>query len=255
MSTYDGTAVIRKVTPLDEDFAIWRARAAQSDVEIARILESPDGQLGPPPSSSAEVGRMNPKGVPVFYGAMNPETCIAEVRPPVGSNVVLGRFRLLRDVKLLDLEALSRVFPKSSYFDPDYGVKTARTAFIRYLVAEISRPVMPKEVDREYLPTQYVAAYLALRAKPNLDGIIFPSTQTGDGKQNIVLFNHASKVDTSRLPQGSETEAKIHSPSEEDDDDDITIIETAPSSPPEKGPTRYEMRGESIRPINLGRLI
>ena len=249
LSTYNGTPVIRKVTPLDEDFQIWRARTAQSDAEITSILESLDRQLGAPPPSSAEVGRMNPKGVSVFYGAMNPETCIAEVRPAVGSHVVLGRFRLLREVKLLDLGALSGVFANSSHFDPDYGFKTAKTAFIRYLVSEISRPVMPTEVDREYLPTQYVAAYLAQRAKPKLDGIIFPSTQTGDDQQNIVLFNHARRVDTSRLPQGSETE--VNSRVAEDDDDDIVIFETVPSSPPEEFAIRDGIQGNSMRPINL----
>ena len=259
LASDNGTSVIRKVTPQDEDFPIWRARTAQSDEEIATILESPDTQLGPPPSSFAEVGRMNPKGVSVFYGAMNPETCIAEVRPPVGSHVVIGKFRLLREVKLLDLGALSRVFANSSHFDPDYGFKTAKTAFIRQLVSEISRPVMPKEVDREYLPTQYVAAYLAQKAEPKLDGIIFPSTQTGEAQptqpgnvqQNIVLFNHARGVDTSRLPKGSETKVNVHSPKSEDDDDDIVIFETVPSSPPEESAIRDRRQGNSVWPINL----
>lgn len=251
LSTYDGTHVVRKVVPTDENFPIWRARTAQSVEEVESILESLDKQLGPPPSSSAEVGRMNPKGVSVFYGAMDPETCIAEVRPPVGSHVVLGKFHLLRDVRLLDLGALSGVFANSSHFDPDYGFRTAKTAFIRHLVAEISRPVMPKEVDREYLPTQYVAAYLAQKVEPKLDGIIFPSTQTENVQQNIVLFNRARAVDTSRLPQGSETKVNVHSFLDEDDDDDIFIIETVPSSPLEEYDTRDERRGESISPINL----
>ena len=255
LATDNGIPVIRKVAPLDEDFPIWRARTAQSEEEIRSILDSPDRQLGPPPSSSAEVGRMNPKGVSVFYGAMDPKTCIAEVRPPVGSHVVLGKFRLLREVKLLDLGALSgalsRVFANSSHFDPAYGFKKAKTAFIAHLVSEISRPVMPKEVDREYLPTQYVSSYLAQKNKPKLDGIIFSSTQTADDKQNIVLFNHAREVDTSRLPQGSETEVNLNSPVGEDDDDDIVIFETVPSSHPEENALREGRQGNSTRPINL----
>ena len=83
LATSNGTRVIRNVAPLDEDFSIWRARTAQSDGEIVNILKSPDRRLGSPPSRYAEVGRMNPKGVSVFYGALNPETCIAEIRPPV----------------------------------------------------------------------------------------------------------------------------------------------------------------------------
>ena len=149
-----------------------------------------------------------------------------------GSHVVLGKFQLSRDVKLLDLGALSRVFANSSYFEPAHGFKKAKTAFIRCLVSEISRPVMPRDVDREYLPTQFVASYLAHRAKPNLDGIIFPSSQTSDDEQNVALFNHARRVDPYELPQGSETEVFVNSSVDEEDDDDIFISETLPSVVP-----------------------
>ena len=247
LTTYDGTPVIREVTPPYQDFSIWRARTAQSDKELSNILESPDQQLGSPPSSSAEVGRMNAKGVSVFYGAMDPDTCVAEVRPPVGSNVVLGRFQLLREVKLLDLGALSKVFADASYFEPDYAVKKGRASFIRHLVSEISRPVMPRDIDREYLPTQFVASYLAHRATPNLDGIIFPSSQTeGDG-QNIVLFNHARGIEPYRLSRGSKTIVDINSPTEDDDDDSIFITESVPSIPPAAEPPDRGLRRGVIR--------
>ena len=39
---------------------------------------------------------LNAEGIPVFYGALEKDTCVSEVRAPVGSNVVLARFRLLR---------------------------------------------------------------------------------------------------------------------------------------------------------------
>ena len=234
LTTYDRTPVIREVNPPDQDFPIWRARTAQSDEELTTILESPGIQIGPPPPSFAEVGRMNPKGVPVFYGAMDPETCIAEVRPPVGSHVVLGKFRLLRQVKLLDLGSLSKVFANSSYFEPEFGFKAAKAAFIRRLVSEINRPVMPRDVEREYLPTQFIASYLAHRVEPNLDGIIFPSSQTADDGQNIVLFNPARGVEPYSVPEGSETTVYIDSLVDEEDDDGIVIFETVPSTDPEE---------------------
>ncbi len=109
LQTYGGTPVIRLVAPKSEDFSIWRARTAQSDEELIAILKCPAQQLGPPPSSFAEAGRMNAKGISVFYGALDKSTCVSEVRPPVGSHVVLGKFQLLRPVRLLDLGALSRV--------------------------------------------------------------------------------------------------------------------------------------------------
>ncbi len=234
LTTYDGTPVVREVTPLDSDFSIWRARTAQSDEELKKILESPDHQLGPPPPGLSEVSRMNPRGVSVFYGAMDPETCVAEVRPPVGSHVVLGKFRLLRAVTLLDLGALSKVFAKPSYFEPTYGFKKAKASFIRHFVTEISRPVMPRDVEREYLPTQFVASYLAHRAEPVLDGIIFPSSQTADDGQNIVLFNSARGVKPYSIPEGSERTVYVDSDLNDEDDDDIFISEIVPSAVPEE---------------------
>ena len=166
--------------------------------------------------------------------------------------MVLGRFQLLREVKLLDLGALSKVFADASYFEPDYAVKKGRASFIRHLVSEISRPVMPRDIDREYLPTQFVASYLAHRATPNLDGIIFPSSQTeGDG-QNIVLFNHARGIEPYRLSRGSKTIVDINSPTEEeenddDDDDSIFITESVPSIPPAAEPPDRGLRRGVIR--------
>jgi hypothetical protein len=60
------------------------------------------GQRDEPPTA----GRMNPSGIALFYGALELETCLAEVRPPVGSQVVCGAFLLRRTVLLLDLTLL-----------------------------------------------------------------------------------------------------------------------------------------------------
>ena len=62
---------------------------------------------------------------------------------------------------------------------------------------------MPQDADRAYLPTQFVASYLAHKANPKFDGIMFPSSQTeGDG-QNVVLFNHVRGVESYDLLKGA----------------------------------------------------
>ena len=53
---------------------------------------------------------------------------------------------------------------------------------------------MPHEETREYLCSQIVAEYLANRFDGGLDGIIFRSAQRGGTGNNVVLFNHASRV-------------------------------------------------------------
>ena len=181
--------VIREIRVGDRDSSFWRARTAHSKTEVKSILASLTSQLGPPPSDKATAGRMNAEGIPVFYGALEEETCVSEVRAPVGSFVILAKFDLLSPVRVLDLNALSNVFSDFSHFDPDYIEKRSRERFLKELVGEMSRPVMPHEEAREYVATQIVSEYLANRVEPRLQGIIFNSAQAGSGGHNIVLFN------------------------------------------------------------------
>ena len=238
-TTYRGNPVIREMGPNDNGRFVWRARTAQSDDDLIDILKSPARGIGPPPSQLAKAGRMNAEGISVFYGAMEMETCVSEVRAPVGSRVVVGKFELLRTVRLLDLTAMAEVSVNSSYFYSNYGMLKARAAFLRRLVKEISRPVMPQDESKEYISTQVVAEYLANKVTPLLDGIIFPSSQTGGNGQNVVLFNHACRVERYELPEG--TEVQINVPTANPDDEDaecygFDVIETVPSEPQQQEP-------------------
>ena len=196
-------SVIREIKPGDDDSFVWRARTVYPDDELERILESLSKEIGPPPSDKAKAGRMNAEGIPVFYGALEEKTCVSEVRAPVGSLVVLGKFELLNPINILDLAALSDVYSAISYFDPHYTEERSREKFLRELVGEISRPVMPHEEVREYLATQVMSEYLANRIKPRLHGMIFRSSQTGGDGRNIVLFNWASSVEANELSPGT----------------------------------------------------
>ena len=187
--------VVREIKPGDKDSSFWRARTAHSESELQSILESLSSQLRPPPSDKATAGRMNAEGIPVFYGALEEETCVSEVRAPVGGFVVLVKFDLLRPIRVLDLNALSIVYSDFSHFDPKYIEKRSRERFLKELVGEMSRPVMPHEEAREYIATQIVSEYLANRVEPRLHGIIFSSAQTGKGGRNVVLFNGARSVE------------------------------------------------------------
>ena len=232
----DDKPVVREISPGDPDASVWRARAALSTDELEAILKSPSRQLSSPSPRLAKPGRMNAQGIPVFYGAVDRRTCVSEVRAPVGAHVVVGRFDLLRSVRLLDLEALSNVYAGGSYFDPDYSEREGRTEFFRHLASEISRPVMPQDEALEYLPTQAVAEFLAHKVDPRLDGIIFHSSQTGGDGRNVVLFNHARGVEQHSLPEGTSVEVQLP-PRGLDDSDDwyggIVVWETVPSNHPE----------------------
>ena len=175
---------------------------------------------------------MNAQGIPVFYGGFDPDTCVAEVRPPVGSHVVVGKFELLRPVRLLDFDALAEVYVPGSRFDPEHRERQGRGAFLEHLVREVSMPIMPGDEAFEYLPTQVVAEFLASRTPP-LDGIVFRSTQTGRVGRNVVLFNHACAVQRSDLPDGTEVEVFIPLAHVDEAEDPLGFIAVWERVPPE----------------------
>ena len=227
--TLDGISVVREIDPGDEDGHLWRARVAASDEELEEILKSPEREMSSPPERSATSGRMNPLGIPVFYGAEDCRTCVSEVRPAVGAHVVLGRFDFTRSVRLVDLDMLSNVHAETSYFDPQRLEVTGRARFFKSLVNEISRPVMPLDEELEYLPTQAVAEYLAHRTSPRIDGVAFRSSQTGGEGRNVVLFNRARGVEPDDSPEGLVQEVFLPNNGfvdPQDDLDEILVFET-----------------------------
>jgi hypothetical protein len=193
--TWDGDAVVVEYAPDAPGNSFFRARYAPNERKLAELLSDPASQLGPPPNGMAAPGRMNAAGLSVFYGAVEKETCISEIRAPVGSSVVIGRFELIRSLRLLDLDRLARVACQESHFDPDYWGKRDRIYILPAIVRQIARPVMPGDEALRYLPTQVVADYPAQRLELENAGIQFRSTQTNAAGQNVVLFNRACRVD------------------------------------------------------------
>jgi hypothetical protein len=187
--------------------SIYRARVFQSDEKLEEALCWPDSQLGSPPSRLAEAGRMNANGISVFYGANEPRVAIAEVRPPVGSQVAVARFDIIRPLRLLDLTALSAVSEGGSIFDPALAGRLERAMFLRSLSQRMTQPVMPDDEAFDYLPTQVIADFLATENEPAIDGIVFPSVQAAGNALNISLFHKAARVEELTIPAGTEIQA------------------------------------------------
>ncbi len=249
LKTIHGTPIIREIQPTDEDRHFYRTRVSFSERELKEILAAPVKRLGPPPSLNAKAGRMNAAGISVFYGAADGTTCIAEARAPVGSYVVLGRFEVIRPLRVLDFDAFRGIYIEGSYFDSDYYTRWQRASFLKRLVQEISQPVMPRDEEFEYLPTQAVSEYLAQRIEPRLDGIVFHSSQTGGEGRNVVLFNHACRVEPYALPDGTVIDFNMGWESDDDYDDGITVSERVP--PEKKEESRPEMTIGGRSPLDL----
>lgn len=224
-----GKSVIVDAGPDTEFNTVCRARVCQSDEEIKRAISYPDREIGPPPSRIATAGRMNAQGISVFYGAQNVDTAIAEVRPPVGSQVVVAFFEIIRPLKLLNLDAFSSVVEKGSVFDPLFAGRLEKAAFLSTLCKRLARPVMPNEQSFEYLPTQCVADFLAGAHKPALDGIMFPSAQKPNSGMNIVLFHKSARVDERIVPDGATIEASTYTQYDDGYEREYSVIERLPN--------------------------
>ena len=213
LKTYSDKSVVCEIGPGTTHPSIWRARQAESTSKLERIMKSLPREIGPPPSKLVTGGRMNAQGISVFYGALDPDTCVAEVRPLVGSKVVVAEFELLRPLRLLDFDTLAELHDGGSYFDAEFADRRGRAAFFKWLVGEIGGPVMPQDESFEHIATQAMAEYLSNIGNPRLDGIIFRSAQTGGVGRNVVLFQHARQIKSSDLPPEDGVEVFVSRPS------------------------------------------
>jgi len=130
---------------------------------------------------------MNADGVVVFYGAMDSETCLAEMRPALGGETAVIELQTTRPLRMLDFTRLEKSYGKGlSYFQPDFNEEVERRKFLRRLHNLISQPVVPSR-EADYVITQTMAEYLAHVHQPSFDGILFKSVQRAEGT-NVVLF-------------------------------------------------------------------
>lgn len=236
MRTSDGRNAIVPAGPGTDTTAFYRARVFESWAALETAIAEPEKHIGPPPSLLARSGRMNAQGIAVFYGSSDPEAALAEVRPPVGSDVVVARFVLQRAVRLLDLRTLTDVHEDGSIFDDTLAWRRERAVFFKRLTRRITMPVMPSDEASGYLATQAIADFLASDERTIVDGILFPSAQV-KGPLNVVLFQKASRVAKVELP--AKTKVVVSSGQWEGEDEyvtDLRVIEEVPTRTPRKKP-------------------
>ncbi len=197
---------------------IFRARRANTLRSQEAISSNVAQELGPPPPSLRMPGRMNPSGIPSFYGAFDLETALAELRPAVGETVMAAQFDLVRPVVVLDTTKFERPPKALNIFAKTYNKRLSLWGFMAEFMNEISQPCLPGDEHLDYIPTQVVAEYLVHlhRFKHNeqertVEGIIFRSAQNSEGK-NIVLFGDATKVKADQSPPTGRARRKNRRP-------------------------------------------
>jgi RES domain/HEPN/RES N-terminal domain 1 len=245
--TYQNNPVIVAAGPGTALTSLFRARVFQSEESCVAALERPEISIGPPPPKVAAAGAMNARGIPVFYGATDRNVALAEVRPPVGSKVVVAQFDIIRPLRLLDVEALRSLSVGGSPFDPQYMARKQKASFLSDLSEQITKPVMPEDETLNYIPTQAIAEYLASLENPQLDGMMYPSVQAGDDTRNVVLFNKAAIVAKVERPTDVAFEVRDYENYEGGPEIEYSVKEEFDSeyvAPKPKEPTLEQMLAE-----------
>lgn len=174
------------IKTVDSEFTLYRARPTGPGEQFKRAAE-----LGPPPSNIAtQSNRMNPPGIPMFYGADNLALAVAETRATEAS---VGRFQATRAVRLIDLEGIPSV---PGLFSEATRREIQGLQFLHRLSAIIAEPVArDNRVNVDYIPTQIVAEYLRDKqfSDGSVDGVQYKSALDLDGA-NVVLFATADDV-------------------------------------------------------------
>jgi RES domain len=198
-----GKSAVYKLRP-EDGIRLFRARQIDDPEKRNEAIQDPANQLGSPPKRIRTAGRMNAAGVPAFYGAFDLDTCIAEIRPVVGSVVVGASFKLTRPVVVLDTTRFSKPILPRSLFSPVYNERLQQWSFMQRFMFEICQPILPDDVTLDYIPSQAVSEFihsvLEVRLegeKCSIDAIIFRSAQRPEGR-NIVLFGDAALVAASK---------------------------------------------------------
>ncbi len=135
-------------------------------------------------------GRANPKGVLYLYLASCKETSMSEVRPWVGAEISLAKFRISRDLTLVDCSvntSSTLIYFKvdEGLYEPDENEK--RKSVWAHVDKAFSSPVNPNESHTNYVTTQVIAELFKTNG---IDGIVYRSMLGPNC--NVVLFDMQS---------------------------------------------------------------
>lgn len=182
------------------EYKIDLVKSLPVGIEIYRVIvhnsdKNPNDakSLGTVPQDRAKYSnRMSPAGIPMFYGALDPETAFKETVDRVTEEdevASIATFKTLREMKVLDLTELPKV---PSLFDPNGRHMRSVLKFMHSFVADLSKPISKDGMEHiDYVPTQVFTEYIRYLylsiEGDHILGIIYPSAKQEGGK-SIVLF-------------------------------------------------------------------
>lgn len=175
---------------------IYRARIGDPDESFETGSE-----LGPPlPNSARFSNRMSPAGIPMFYGAYDELTALAEtIQRPINKPKVatIATFRTLRDIRVVNLVKLPDV---PSLFDRNRRRLRANLMFLRSFAYDVSQPIKKDQYEHiEYVPTQVFTEYLRHLYEDNegntVEGIVYSSVRRSSGSACVLFLENEDCCD------------------------------------------------------------
>ena len=144
-----------------------------------------------PLATRAFEGRANAAGIPVLYLSMTEETAIAEVRPWLGSEISVAQFKVLRDLRVIDLarghnqSSLKQMILNRPVGAGEVTLEEKEAAVWTDIDAAFSRPVTTHSDSAEYVPTQILAEHFQ---SLGYEGLTYRSN-FGEKGYNFALFD------------------------------------------------------------------
>ena len=134
---------------------IYRAR------RVAKENKFKPEEFSSPPFEKAVSGRMNPPHISFFYGALDYDTCIYELRPGIEDKIAVASFEIKKDLILfnlsVDIEIGSFSDEKNKAID---GGKFK--IFLKEFLKHIQKPIRMADSSYEYLPTQALTEFIRI---------------------------------------------------------------------------------------------
>jgi len=148
-------------------------------------------EMGKPPKNLVSNGRANPIGIPYLYVASSIDTAISEIRGHKSEIITIVEYQIKSNLELADLrDPKSTISPFELNDDNELEMIYKNLPFLTLLGNELSKPIIPREANLEYLPSQYLCELLKLIG---FHGIIYKSS-VSDGNNYVIFKDNKLKA-------------------------------------------------------------
>ena len=108
-----------------------------------------------------------------------------EVRASAFDFVTVGKFKLLKEIKVVNISGLNSISP--AVYSSSIESLAANIKLFSDIAKEIAKPLRRNDSSLEYLPTQFITEFIKSRGYA---GVSYTSTM-GTGGTNIAVFDES----------------------------------------------------------------